>query len=149
MAEMELVGGHFGTGRARYVPGQFRLADRLVLPVDQVASAEENASFIQRNIGASLRGMIGGGIKYAPAAMVVGLFVAPLAMVGAIGVTAAAIGAALGALGAGDKRVLMQVVFDDGRGFICVCDQGVAGQIQADARMARQAAAERRAAEAI
>ncbi|MGE7416996.1 hypothetical protein [Methylobacterium tarhaniae] len=148
MAEMELVGGHFGTGRGRYRPGEFRLPGRITIPVEQVASAEENASFIQRNIGSSLRSMIGGGLGLAPVAMLAGLFVAPLAMVGAIGVTAAAIGAGLGALGAGDKRVLMQVVLDDGRGFICVCDEGVAAQVQYEAQIARRAAEDRRAAQA-
>ncbi len=148
MIEMELVGGHFGTGRGRYVLGEFRLPGRITIPVEQVSSAEENASFIQRNIGSSLRSMIGGGLGLAPVAMLAGLFVAPLAMVGAIGVTAAAIGAGLGALGAGDKRVLMQVVLDDGRGLICVCDEGVAALVQAEARIARKATEDRRAAQA-
>lgn len=84
--------------------------------------------------------MIGGGIHAAPAAMVVGLFVAPLAMVGAIGLTAAAVGAAVGALGAGTERVLIQVIFDDSRGFIAVCDSTVGEQIAADAKVARRIA---------
>ncbi|WP_238193477.1 hypothetical protein [Methylobacterium frigidaeris] len=146
---MELVGGHFGTGRGRYVLGEFRLPGRITIPVEQVSSAEENASFIQRNIGSSLRSMIGGGLGLAPVAMLAGLFVAPLALVGAIGVTAAAIGAGLGALGAGDKRVLMQVVLEDGRGFICVCDEGVAALVQAEAQIARRTAEDRRAAQAM
>ncbi len=80
--------------------------------------------------------MIGGGIKYAPAAIVVASSSRPWAMGARIVSRLLRSGRRHGALGAGDKRVLMQVVFDDGRGFICVCDQGVAGQIQADARMA-------------
>ncbi|RVU17468.1 hypothetical protein [Methylobacterium oryzihabitans] len=138
MIELELVGGHFGTGRGRYAAGEFVLPRKVLVPVEHVVAVEESATFIERNILGSLRGMIGGGLGLAPVAMMAGLFVAPLAVVGAIGVTAAAIGAGLGALGAGDKRVLAQITLDDGRGFVCVCDEGVAARIAAEARTARE-----------
>lgn len=131
MARLELVAGNFGTGRADYINFEFLLPKKQKLPIEAVTSVEENGEYLERSYTGVLKGGVTGAIGIGSTAMVVGLFAAPLAVVGAIGLTAAAIGGGVGALGGSiSKRMLIQIMASDGRGFIAICDQELPGEIR-------------------
>ncbi|GJD92494.1 hypothetical protein BHAOGJBA_6048 [Methylobacterium hispanicum] len=131
MARLELVAGNFGTGRADWINFEFHLPRRVKLPVEEIASVEENGDYLERSVLGFLKGGASGAIGLGATAAAVGLFAAPLAAVGAIGLTAAAIGGGIGAFGGSvERKVLLQVVALDGRGFVAICEKEVPAEIR-------------------
>lgn len=136
MARLELVAGDFGKGAASYDVGEFRLPGRRLQNVANVISVEANATVIEKHWGRALGDGVRNAVGLAPVAMLVGVFAAPLAAVGAIGIAAAAVGGAVGLLGGGAQdKVLIQVTFAQGAGFIAVCDAVLAKAIADDAQL--------------
>lgn len=131
MSRLELIAGNYGTGRADWINFEFRLPKKQVLPIEAVASVEENGEYIEKSFFGALKDGAGGALGLGATAAVVGVFVAPLAAVGAIGLTAAAIGGGMGVLGGGaERKALLQVVGADGRGFVAICETGLASEIR-------------------
>lgn len=130
MASLELIAGNFGAGRAEWVNYEFHLPKKQRLPIEAVVSVEENGEHLERSVLGFLSGGVHGAFGFGATAAVVGVFAAPLAAVGAIGLTAAAIGGGIGAIGGSvERKVLVQVMGADGRGFIAICEQGVPAEI--------------------
>ncbi|GBU17252.1 hypothetical protein AOPFMNJM_3169 [Methylobacterium jeotgali] len=131
MARMELIAGSFGTGRADWINFEFHLPRKQRLPIEAIASVEENGEYLERSFLGFLSGGAKGAVGIGATAAVVGLFAAPIAAVGAIGLTAAAIGGGLGAFGGSiERKLLMQVIAADGRGFVAICERDVPGEIR-------------------
>lgn len=138
MARLELVAGDFGRGTASYDTGEFRLPSRRLQNIANVISVEANATVIEKHWGRALGDSVRNAAGLAPVAMLVGVFAAPLAAVATIGVAAAAVGGAVGLLGGGaQNKLLIQVTFEQGTGFIVVCDAALAKTIADDARLVR------------
>lgn len=146
MASLQLVAGDFGKGNATYDVGEFRLPGRRLQGAIHITSVEANTTVIEKHWGRAVVDGVRNAAGFAPVAMLVGVFAAPLAAVGTIGIAEAAIGGAIGLLGGGAaNKVLLQVTFEQGTGFVAVCDAEVAKAIADDARLLRaQAARERR-----
>lgn len=150
MSRMELIAGNFGTGRADYINFEFQLPKKVRLPIEAVASVEENGEYLERSILGFVKGGFSGAAGLGATAMVVGVFAAPLAAVGAIGLTAAAIGAGVGAMGGSvHKRLLMQVLAVDGRGFVAICDDGMPAEIRKAVSVAHALRMRQREAQAV
>jgi hypothetical protein len=138
MARLELVAGDFGRGTAKYDTGEFRLPGRRLQNIANVIAVEANATIIEKHWGRALGDGVRNAAGLAPVAMLVGVFAAPLAAVATIGVAAAAVGGAVGLLGGGaQNKLLVQVTFAQGTGFIAVCDTEVAKTITDDVRLVR------------
>ncbi|MEN3213580.1 hypothetical protein PUR23_26660 [Methylorubrum populi] len=131
MSRLELVAGNYGTGRADWINFEFRLPKKQVLPIEAVVSVEENGDYIEKTFLSSLKSGASGAVGLGATAAVVGIFAAPLAAVGAIGLTAAAIGGGLGVFGGGiERKILLQVMGADGRGFVAICEIEMAADIR-------------------
>ncbi|MBY0259573.1 hypothetical protein [Methylobacterium sp.] len=138
MLRIELVAGDFGTGTAWYEAGEFKLPKRRLQSIANVSAIEANATVIEKHWGRALIAGAKNAAGLAPLAMVVGIFAAPLAAVGAIGIGAAAIGGALGLLGGGaETKALVQVTFEQGTGFVGICEIATAETMRNDAALIR------------
>lgn len=131
MSRLELIAGNYGSGRADWINYEFRLPKKQFIPIEAIASVEENGEYIERSILGAIKDSAGMSLGLGATAAVVGIFAAPLAAVGAIGLTAAAIGGGVGILGGGiERKALLQVIGADGRGFVAICEQGLAADIR-------------------
>lgn len=131
MSRLEVIAGNYGTGRAEWINCEFRLPKKQLLPIEAVASVEENGEYIEKSFLGAIKDGAGMSFGLGATAVVVGVFAAPLAAVGAIGLTAAAVGGGLGVLGGGaERKALLQVIGADGRGFVAICEKGLATDIR-------------------
>lgn len=138
MARLALVAGDFGTGSAQYEAGEFRFSKGRLQSISNVIDMEANATVVQKHAGRAILNSAKNAAALAPVAMVVGVFAAPLALVGTIGIAAAAIGGAVGLLGGGaETKSLIQVKFEQGTGFVAICEQELAATITNDLALMR------------
>lgn len=149
MARLEIIAGNYGTGRGDWINFEFHLPKKQRLAIEQIASVEENGEHLERSVLGFLKGGASGALGIGSAAAIVGIFAAPLAAVGAIGLTAAAIGGGIGAFGGSvERKVLMQVLGADGRGFIAICEKDVPGEVRKAVSVAHALRMRQREAEA-
>lgn len=131
MPKLELIAGNFGTGRADWINFEFHLPKKQRLPIEAIVSVEENGEYLEKTFLGFIKGGATGAVGLGATAALVGVFAAPLAAVGAIGLTAAAIGGGLGAFGGGtERKVLLQVMGADGRGFVAICEPELPAEIR-------------------
>jgi hypothetical protein len=140
-AKLQLVSGTFGPGRAQYDAGVFRLPGRVSIGVERVKVLEINGTILQSAWGKRLGSGVSVAVAGAQIGVVAGLFTGGIALVGPYALTAAAIGAGVGLLGGGNiSKALIQVVFDDGQGFVGISESALPQQIRSDLAVARKAA---------
>lgn len=133
MSDFVIVAGSFKAGNGSYIDGVFYLPKKQKRSVVCVVNVELNATVVQNSAMRALGSGVKNAVVLGPVIMIAGAFAFPAAAIGTVGIAAAAIAAAIGLMGGGaENKALLQVVFDDGAGFVAVCHTDLADQIRND-----------------
>ena len=133
------IAGSFGARNIDYDGCVFQIG-RTTYAVERVVAVEENAKILESSWVSGLKNGATLGAAAVPVGALTGLFVTGSLAVAPFVVTAAAIGAGIGYMGGKSiDRALIQVVFDDQRGFVAIAEKTAADVLRRDLAVAKAA----------